>query len=1839
MKRAWLILLLCASGFGANPKLDSAAGGISIEPNEGEIAAGSEITITFPSEMVKADKIDMVDQPCPFVSAPKIEGTFLWKSQTEGVLTVKSLVAGARHRLTLAPGLTNASGQAVVGPGWAVELKAAPFNIATDFESREHLNAQPQIVLNTTYDVRLSEVAEHVYFQDRETRTRFPVDVIIWSEDQAPPAIEAKEFRVSPRAPLPASRTFDIVVNGLVEAQSRQPLPYLKVFPAGKTEPLKIRWVGAFHNSFEQPHLDIKFNDTVAPAETTPGKIHVAPAVANMKLRASADDVIIDGDFDTAQQYRVTIAPTLKGERGFTLPNESRWKATFHPPQPALLFPAAQIFMRAKSELRFSFFQYNTPPVTWRLSRIPLEKLPIVSARVREFEKDALDPLTGNPMVDPRTGFTKQFQTELLIDGFELPVVASGTIDAANGEQPTQRDLVMSIPKGQAIAGAYIIEASAPLADGRVVGNRSIICASDLVLTQKRTASTVVVRLTKMSDGQPVAGVNVRAVTRDNVDLASAVTDKNGMSIFPRDRVFPEKKLGAYLFIADAPNGRAMQFAEGVTYSESGTSARPPLKSQVEIITDRNLYRPGQIVKMKGLVRDRDKTGLTIPAATEVHWRVTESYGERAIGEGTATLSSDGGWEAEWGVPEKVKLGRYDIRCKIDNQAYDGTTSISIEEYRVPLFDVAVETKDAVGLTSHAHVSSKYFHGAPNVGARVHWKATWSIESGEYSEEGESDAAATTSTYRRRFNSRPDLGPAIDLMTADTKSVEGDAKLDRHGFADLTSESPFKDNAAVAKAHVFWRADVTSVDGQTITGGDASDVFPNETRLGIRTDEKLGDNGGINVDVDAVDAEKKKIDGVAVHVDLFHIVTKVAKEQIAPFVFRYRNVDELTKVASQDTKTPAKFVFPAKETGRYAIAATATDRKAVLVSDETTVTGEQPAELPVPNETSFTVTHEAKDFAPGEKATLSIQAPFAGTAWVSVETDEILDTLLVPLSGNAARIELPIKKEYAPNASIAIYLVKPGGANELPHERFAVTNIEVRRPDRELTIESRLTSAKVKPGETVRGDVRVTSENKPVQDVDLAVFAVDDAVLKLGDWKLPDVLAGFYPRNPFGVRSYQSLQNFVEQVLAKTLTQKGFIIGGGGEDEFAKVTNVRKEFKTLAFWNGSLKTNSEGKANFDFVAPDNLTTYRVVAIGQTKANQFGGDANATLEVSKPLLINAALPRFVRDGDDIELRASVQQNFAETDEISVRCVTDPNVKLTVDATAKQKAPRDAPMVFRFKGHVQDVDLAPTKIRFEAVAKSNSQMTDAVEITLPVLPPTVVRKETVVGTFDGPQFDAQSKMPEDWKRGRGTFQAIVSTSPWLPKIAGIPMILDYPHGCFEQISTKLLGYSLLANLLAYLPEVQARDSDYRAILERGMKQFNDSLLADGFLPYWPGGETPNEFVTCQAFWALNESVKAGFEAPDGLVDKMSGAVTKIAKGERSTSTLFDKCFALFVLSQSGAKEDFSTAAQDLYLRRNQNTDEARALLAIALHRMDIMPRETGQLLKEIAAPVKERAFDPKTFTSMTRAEGMIAFANQTIASPAWTTERKQRTRERMLQLMESSVALSTQENLWLLLAFKSMIDAENAPRLTNAQPSGETSRNGCSAGWLDRKIDNQLSVTGLNKAALTFLMKAEYSTNDVQTDRVDRGFRVERVVKNLTDPKRSGEASAPFKIGDQLSITYRMQTKKKQNYVALEDTLPAGVEVVNPNLAAVAKFLELPNENTQDRHVLALSHSEMRDRATLLYFDDFDPGTGTYSVLARATAAGTFRWPATQVVPMYDSRFSGLSPSSLCVISGE
>ena len=559
-----------------------------------------------------------------------------------------------------------------------------------------------------------------------------------------------------------------------------------------------------------------------------------------------------------------------------------------------------------------------------------------------------------------------------------------------------------------------------------------------------------------------------------------------------------------------------------------------------------------------------------------------------------------------------------------------------------------------------------------------------------------------------------------------------------------------------------------------------------------------------------------------------------------------------------------------------------------------------------------------------------------------------------------------------------------------------------------------------------------------------------------------------------------------------------------------------------------------------------------------------------------------------------------------------------------------------------------------------------MSDAVEVTIPVSAPTIVRHESVSGSFTGPHLDAPAAMPKDWTQGRGQYALTISTSSWLPAIAGIPTILDYPHGCFEQITSKLLCYALLANLTDYLPGTQARLADYKPIFQKGIEQIESSLLDDGRLPYWPGDTEGNDFVTCQACWALNEAAAAGFDIPDGLADKLAKSVKAIASG---SGDIDNRAFALFVLaSLKSADTDYPAIASDIYLHRQAMGMDGRALLAMALHQLNIMNDEKLQLMREIDKSVVPTAFKPADFGSPDRTEGICAMAFETIAPPNFTPAKKEEIRKRLLHVLDSGSVLSaapdseqglsitqtpagytlstftfsTQENLWLILAFKSLIDSQPAPALSSPQPAPAlVSKNGASAQWpgtANSPLGAPFSIAALNQSPLTFLMQADYSLPQLDVPRVDRGFRMERVVHDLTDSSRYGAAAAPFHIGDQLLVTYRVFTERQQYFVALEDALPAAFETVNPDLAQIGKFFELPAAGPNDL-LLDLSHSELRDRSTLLYFDEMEPGPGVYSILVRVTAAGTFRWPQTQVYPMYDSRFSGCSASSVCVVSAE
>ncbi|HEY5706630.1 MAG TPA: alpha-2-macroglobulin family protein [Terrimicrobiaceae bacterium] len=1805
---------------------DPNADGVSADGVEDALRAGSALAITFPIDMVPPDKIDAEGLESPVEVRPSLDADFIWRTQSQGELRVKGpLIPGQTYQFRVRESTKDLAGNPFQAGAWGFEMITPALRVIEEgYGERGSLNASPQVPVEFNYPIRLSDAAQRVWFQDRASRQKFPAEILLNAPDgemEKAPVVDARPdteevtaFRVRPLQPLPVGRRYDLVVDSICDAFGGRTLPYPQVFPLGVTRPLRIDYVAARNLPLETPRIEVKFSQVLSDAALPGNALQITPNVSNLRIRKDGPSLIAEGDFDASARYAVTVSDEITGSGGYGLSQPEKWGATFRLKEGAVLFPDRHVRQRSVLGLNFAFYQVNTTELEWKLAAVPLDKLPLVVSREREFDC-VLRDVAGHPLWT-KEGTFQRAASEPLVAAFKLKVLASGSVPAASGDKEVLREIAWKSLDPSALAGPMLLEVTGRDARGRAIGNRALIYCGEIALTRKVTKTRSIVRAARLTDGESLPKATVSVLDKNLGHIAEAVTDEKGLVVFDRLAI-----AGAQYLLCEStiqPIALSDQFSGGAL------NARPPPPLRAYTLTDRPLYRPGQSIQFKGFVREEQGDSLKVPSGRAVQWTIERVYAGDVLASGKSKVDAEGGWSGMWTPPPDAPVGDFMLKALIGGQPAGDSARFQIQEFRNPPFSVVCKNEDAQRpAESTISVQSQYFHGAPNAGGRVRWTATWVGDSAEGEYYG---ADWTRVDLYSEHARRPDY----------SAEISGEAVLDGAGHATLRCDAPFKDPGNRAHCSVIWKVDVTGPDGQTITGGTMQDSVMAPVLLGV----KRGESGHGKIEF-FWDAQAKFENAPeAVKVQLFRVQTKSVKERLAPDVYRYRNFDQYELVEQRERVTEDSIEFEPGKPGRYvALVSPLAGAPGFPVSEQAYLEGDEESEVPVQSDTAATVfsvkggsREDAKAWVVGENAVLNVLSPSGGVAWVSVETDRILDTFVAPIRGNTSRIEIPVKPDYEPNVFVSVYILRPGGTEQLAGEMYGYDELAVQAPGRTLDVSVKTNRAEYEPRERISGEVIVKAAGHPVAGADLAIYAVDDSILTLGGWRLPQMLESFFPARSFAVVTYSALKAYVDKIAPSWLTMKGFVGGDAGAQEFGSVTFTRKDFKPLILWRPSVRTDAKGAAKFECESPDNLTRFRVIAIGQTKNNQFGA-GDSTFAVSKKLLLEPALPRFLREGDEVELRAVVRQKASESERLTVRCATTGGLELTGDLRQELSAGRDTPSVVQFKARARST--GPASVKFEVV--SASRLSDSVEVTLPVIEPVILKKEAVSGPMVNVAFSGKNAMPAAWREGRGTFSLAVSTTPWLSKLMGLPFLLEYPHGCFEQKASRLLGYTYLGGLLEYVPEARAQQAAYQRVIGETFREFEAALLADGRLPYWARGTQANDFVTIQAGWCVNQAEESGFDVPERLSSELSGALEKMVATRTSRLSPTLRAFALFVLSTAGDEvaEEVTSVADELFLQRDKLTGEGRALLAIAMNNLGIQQDKQRQLVDELPKEFGDIEFNPETFSSATRTEALCTWARLLI-DPAQVSSTF---RDRLLRSMESSTSLSTQENLWLLVAFKATMKGAPVTPLTAASPKPETlSANASSAGWAKQNLAKlpDFSVTGLKRGG-SFVLRAEYRTAEKETAPFTQGMRIERVVKNLTDSARDGSARSPLRLGDQLLISYRFSSEKPQSYVAVEDMIPAGVEVVNPNLALFGKYYSLPVESGVA--TANLSHSEIRDQQTTLYFDDLPSGTHSYSVLARATAAGNFIWPAAQISPMYDSRFFGRSASSECNVTSE
>ena len=254
----------------------------------------------------------------------------------------------------------------------------------------------------------------------------------------------------------------------------------------------------------------------------------------------------------------------------------------------------------------------------------------------------------------------------------------------------------------------------------------SVVAMVNANVTLKRTTTEALVWVTDLETAQPLADVPVTLYDENQDVIASGVTDATGLIYWDDLNLLPGYE-GRYLALAD--NGDVFGLAlsnwgDGSYPYYFGINYDPYLETgqpTVYVYTERPLYRPGQPVSFKGIIRLNDDLAFTLPEFDKV--LVTVASFDETIYSEWLPLSAYGSFTGQIMLDGEATLGDYTITVWHEGKEI-GYGVFAIAEYRKPTFQVTVTADKEnllVGETATATVEATYFAGGALGNAEVAW--------------------------------------------------------------------------------------------------------------------------------------------------------------------------------------------------------------------------------------------------------------------------------------------------------------------------------------------------------------------------------------------------------------------------------------------------------------------------------------------------------------------------------------------------------------------------------------------------------------------------------------------------------------------------------------------------------------------------------------------------------------------------------------------------------------------------------------------------------------------------------------------------------------------------------------------------------------------------------------------------------------------------------------------------------------------------------------------------------------------------------------------------------------
>lgn len=1437
-----------------------------------------------------------------------------------------------------------------------------------------------------------------------------------------------------------------------------------------------------------------------------------------------------------------------------------------------------------------------------------------------------------------------------------------------------------------------------------------LLTVTDLGISAALSSYGSLVWVTRLSTGKPLSGATV-SVQRpsDQREAFRGVTDSDGLVAIPKQKYDPVKNGAvdgeAFLLVSAGDDWTYQRVERAMASARSDVAVDLQQRGAWTglLYTDRGVYRPGESLKLAGLFRKFDAVGMkTVPGA-EARIEVTDSQSERVF-EGRAKLDAFGGIALDVPLPRTSHFGDAYVSASIG--AAGGPTfsaQVLLAAYKASEFKVAVEpgkSEYVRGDEAAFDVHAEYLFGAPM--GNVALRTTASRSATGFVPPGASAYAVTDEASV--------LGPLAAANPRAEELSDADDTLDDLGAAKRTLKLDLPRMGGPEQ--VTLEAEVRDLTNQTVARRATVLVHPASFYLGLRRPDRrfLAVGAELPATVVAFDPAGKHVPGVVGAVELVRRTWVGVVEDVAAETARTRSQvkDEVVGSCSVTTTTAeAACKLRVVEPGFYLLRVKGSDarRNAVGASTSFYAVDDRADEatarvsFPRPGARGVELEADKKVYQPGENARILVRNPFReAEALVTVQRGGVLWHRTVTLKGPMPTVEVPMRAEYFPNVFVSVHLVRgriqaaPAAGVDLgaPEFRIGTTELKVDPNSHRLDVNIATPRAEYRPGEEVDAELTVAGTDGRRARTSVTFYAVDEGVLMLTGYKTPDPLPAFTAERKlavFGLENRESLARVLalkngEKVrplgydfLGPVNGDKGEDGGGGGEDA------VRADFKTTAFFEAGRVTTNEGQVRFRFKLPDNLTTFRLMAIASAEDDRFGfGESRIT--TNRKLMARPALPRIVRVGDQFEAGVVVSSRDLANTSVNVALRTT-GLSATGPAAKQVMLPRGRSVEVRFP--VKAMASGPASLEF---AVSGSGHHDKVlmkrNVELPVSHETV----SVYGETNGAAAVALGNLSGIRPESGGLDVHLSSTA-----LAGIGTAfeqnLEYPYGCTEQLVSRTLPLLLLSDLArAFHARLPAKTDD---VIDDAVGEILSHQNASGGFGYWEADSTDVPWLSAYAVLALETAAEKRFFVPKTARDQAIAYMSEVVSRSRLTPAEPDADSEAIAQSEpipderarDGSYADVAFAADVLATvgqaqpgTLNQLFDARRGMplfsQALLLHALAKarMPRATMNILaseienrlrigaNEAFADEESEEYAPWLDSSL-RTTALVLRALLAVDPHHSLAPRLARG---LLARRERGAFRSTQENTWALLALD-----EYRKHQENREPSfdaqvflggdllGNASFHGSSTLEVPfsvpaaRLVGNQgpltFSMTGSGK--LFYTAELRYASATLPTRPEDSGFSVQRILRALK-PKELLEAQktvpvrgdSKAEVNDLVMMDVLFETAEPREQIVLDDPLPAGLEAIDFSLQTSsmhAQVSERPAAANQARALGTLAygafrspsglHRELRDDRVLTFLSHVEPGIYHFRYLARATTPGRYVVPPLRAECMYSPEVSG------------